>query len=73
MLSSFRAKSSPAPAAAKMLASESLIAARRIEALFEEGLVSPDEKRAWDDRIARLSVSLPEIQAFIDGRWAQKK
>jgi hypothetical protein len=47
-----------------MLASESLIADRRIEALFDDGLISREEKVTWDGRIARGSVALEEIEQF---------
>ena len=46
----------------KLLASESLIASRRIEALFDAGLISRDEKISWDGKIDRDAVSLAEVE-----------
>lgn len=71
MLASLQVK--PLPADAKMLVSESLIADRRMEVLFEEGVISLDEKRDWDDRITRLAVSLSEVEAFFDSKWPHKR
>jgi plasmid stability protein len=73
MLASLEATMQPLPADAKMLVSESLIADRRMEVLFEEGLISLEEKREWDDRITRLAVSLSEVETFFDSKWPHKK
>ncbi|HVP83813.1 MAG TPA: hypothetical protein VMS78_03735 [Rhizomicrobium sp.] len=54
----------PHPADAKMLASESIAADRRLEVLLDEGLISYEEKAEWDDKIARYAVSLAEVEAF---------
>jgi len=67
-----RAKSPPLPPDAKMKLSESVIAGRRIETLYEEGLISVDERKAWDDRIRRLAVSLAEIESFFKTKWPWK-
>lgn len=59
----------PHPADAQMLASESLIASRRIKALYKEGLISPEEKSAWDKRIDSYSVSLDEVEECFRKTW----
>ncbi|HVT23713.1 MAG TPA: hypothetical protein VHD95_03730 [Rhizomicrobium sp.] len=59
----------PHPADAKMSASESVIASKRIDALYEEGLISLEEKRAWDSRIDAYSVRLDEVEEFFRKTW----
>ena len=58
-----------------MLASEFLIAGRRLEALCEDGLISREDKTAWDERIARGKVSIDEVEQFAAGRrhWPTRK
>jgi plasmid stability protein len=65
----------PARTAAKMLASEFLIASRRLESLFESELISRDEKISWDDKISRDAVSLSEVEQFAAGKrnWPTEK
>lgn len=62
-LDQLNAKYPPRPDA-KMLASEMLIADRRIEALFEAELISREEKIAWHDKIDRDEVSLDDVEKF---------
>jgi plasmid stability protein len=50
--------------AKKMLASEFLIAGRRVEALYEAGLISRAERMSWDERIAQDDVTLDEVERF---------
>ncbi|HEY3778169.1 MAG TPA: Arc family DNA-binding protein [Rhizomicrobium sp.] len=59
----------------KMPASESLIASRRIEALYDDGLISRVEKASWDERIGECRVSLAEIERFAAGKrnWPVKR
>jgi plasmid stability protein len=59
----------PKPANAKMLMSEALIAGRRLEVLFEERLISLEEKLDWESRIDARSVSLDEVEAFFRKTW----
>jgi plasmid stability protein len=59
----------PEPANAKMLMSEALIAGRRLEVLFEERLISLEEKLDWESRIDARSVSLDEVEAFFRKTW----
>jgi len=65
----------PPRSGAKMLASEFLIASRRLESLFESELISRDEKISWDDKINRDAVSLSEVEQFAAGRrnWRTEK
>jgi len=69
MLDALNAKVPPLPADAKMDRTDSFLASKRIDALFEEGLISLPEKRAWEERIDRFSVSLHEVQAFFEEKW----
>jgi len=50
--------------AKKMLASEFLIAGRRVEALYEAGLITRAERISWDERIAQDDVTLDEVERF---------
>jgi plasmid stability protein len=59
----------PEPANAKMLMSEALIAGRRLEVLFEEKLISLEEKLDWESRIDARSVSLAEVETFFRKKW----
>jgi len=68
-LDELNAKAPPLPKDAKMDVTDSFLADKRITLLFEEGIISLEEKRAWDDRIDRFAVSLPEVQAFFEERW----
>ncbi len=69
MLDALNAKVPPLPADAKMDRTDSFLASKRIDALFEEGLIGLPEKQAWEDRIDRFAVSLPEVQAFFEEKW----
>jgi plasmid stability protein len=69
MLDELNAKVPPLPADAKMDRTDSFLASKRIDALFEEGIISLAEKQAWEDRIDRFAVSLPEVQAFFEEKW----
>jgi|ERR1700733_8676 len=57
------------PKAAKMDTTDAYIAAKRIDLLHDERLIPLAEKRAWDEKIDRLEVSLPEVQAFFEKMW----
>jgi plasmid stability protein len=59
----------PLPANAKMDGTDAFLAAKRIDLLFEEGLIPLSEKNAWDARIERYEVALDEVQAFFDKLW----
>ena len=54
--------------AEKMLASEFLIAGRRVEALYEAGLISRAERMSWDERIAQDDVTLDDVERFAAGK-----
>jgi hypothetical protein len=45
---------------------DALLAGKRIEVLHEEGLISLEERLAWEVRIDRFEVSLDEVQTFFD-------
>ncbi|HEY4943167.1 MAG TPA: Arc family DNA-binding protein [Rhizomicrobium sp.] len=59
----------PEPPNAKILMSEAHIADSRIEVLFEEGVISLEEKLGWQARIDARSVTLDEVEAFFRSRW----
>jgi plasmid stability protein len=59
----------PEPPNAKMLMSEAHVADSRIEVLFEEGVISLEEKLGWQTRIDARSVTLGEVEAFFRSRW----
>ena len=61
--------------APKMLASEILVAGRRVEALHESGLISRKEKVLWDERIARKEAALSEVERFAAEKrnWPKKR
>ena len=59
----------PLPQDMKMDRTEAFIAGKRIDLLFEEGLIPASEKRVWEDKIDRFAVSLPEVQAFFEKMW----
>ena len=54
---------------AKMDAIDAFIAAKRIELLYDEGIIPLSAKNAWDEKIDRFEVSLPEVQAFFEKMW----
>jgi plasmid stability protein len=58
-----------------LLASESLVASRRIEALYDNGQISRKEKSLWDQRIAQDAVSLKDVETFVTEtqRWPARK
>ena len=68
-LDELNAKLPPLPAGAKMDGTDAFLANKRIELLFEEGLIPLAEKNAWDARIDRYEVSLAEVQMFFDRLW----
>ena len=63
------AHSSPPPASEKMDTTDAFVAAKRIDLLYDEGLIPLAEKRSWDEKIDRFEVSLPEVQAFFEKTW----
>lgn len=70
MLEAARANIPPRPVDEKMDATEAFLAEKRIDLLFQEGLITLPEKRAWDERIDRYAVSLPEVQGFFEEKWS---
>ena len=68
-LDELSAKLPPLPAGAKMDGTDAFLAGKRIDLLFEEGLIPLSEKNAWDARIERYDVSLADVQAFFDRLW----
>ena len=52
---------------------DAFLAAKRLQALFEEGLISLSEQADWEDRVDRGEVSLQEIQALFDRLWPWSK
>jgi plasmid stability protein len=69
MLDELNAKIPPLPADAKMDRTETFLASKRIDLLFEEGHITLPEKRDWEKRIDHYAVSLPEVQAFFEEKW----
>jgi plasmid stability protein len=69
LIADLHAKIPPLPVGAKMDRTETFLAGKRIDLLFEEGLITLPEKRRWEDRIDRYAVSLPEVQAFFEEKW----
>lgn len=69
MLDKANAGVPPLPKDAKMDRTDAFIASKRIDLLFEEGLIPFAEKRTWEDQIDRYAVSLPEVQAFFEKMW----
>ncbi|MBS0470902.1 MAG: hypothetical protein JSR60_07515 [Proteobacteria bacterium] len=59
----------PLPANAKMDGTDAFLATKRIDLLFEEGLIPLAERNAWNTRIDRYEVTLAEVQAFFDKLW----
>lgn len=57
------------PPDAKMDVTDSFIAEKRITALFEEGVISLQEKKEWDERIGRYEIPLSEVEAFFEKHW----
>src|SRR5438105_11620552 len=60
---------------ATLPASDSLIAGRRLEAAYDEGLISRAEKAMWDERLAQADTSLAGVERFIAGKrtWRARK
>lgn len=73
-LDALNAKAAPLPAGAKMDVTDSFIAEKRISALFERGAISADERRVWNEKIARYEISLPEVETFYEEHrpWREK-
>lgn len=59
----------PEPPNAMMLTSEAHVADSRIEVLFEEGVISLEEKLGWQARIDARAVTPGEVEAFFRSRW----
>jgi plasmid stability protein len=62
-------EANPPPSGAKMLTSEAHGADSRIETLFEEGVISLEEKLGWQTRIDARSVTPDEVEEFFRSRW----
>jgi plasmid stability protein len=69
MIDELHAKVPPLPPGAKMDRTDAFLASKRIDRLFEEGVIPLPEKQAWDEKIDNLTVSLPEVQAFFEKMW----
>ena len=69
ILEEARARIASRPADAKMDGTEAFLAEKRIDLLFQEGLISLPEKRAWSEKIDRYAVSLPDVQGFFEEKW----
>ena len=63
----------PLPPNAKMDRTDAFLAAKRIDRLFDEGLIPLAERNAWNERIDCYAVSLAEVQAFFDKMWPWSK
>ncbi|HXC54700.1 MAG TPA: hypothetical protein VNU97_05360 [Rhizomicrobium sp.] len=72
-LDTLNAGDPPLPSDAKMDRTDAFLASKRIELLFDEGLIPLSERTAWDERIDRYAVSLAEVQAFFDKMWPWSK
>jgi plasmid stability protein len=48
---------------------DAFLAGKRLEALFEEGLISLSERSEWEDRVERGEVSLSEIETLFERLW----
>ena len=62
----------PAPSA-KIDGVDGFLAGKRLEVLFEEGLISLSERTAWEARIEKGDVSLDEIEAVFKRLWPWPK
>jgi plasmid stability protein len=62
----------PAPSS-KTDGVDAFLAGKRLEVLFEEGLISLNERTDWEDRVERGDVSLREIEALFDRLWPWPK
>jgi plasmid stability protein len=49
------------------------LAAKRLEVLFEEGLVSLAERLDWEERVERGEASLEDVQGLFDRLWPWPK
>jgi len=57
------------PPSARISGVDAFLAGKRLEALFEEGLISLDDKLAWEARLDRYETSLDEVEALFDRLW----
>jgi hypothetical protein len=51
---------------ATMEIADAFIGAKRMDLLYEDGLISPEEKLRWDNLMDRRIVSLDAIEAFFE-------
>jgi plasmid stability protein len=63
----------PEPPNAKMLASETIWADRRLDVLQENDLITPAELVDWRERISARSVSPEDVEAFFQSKWPWSK
>jgi plasmid stability protein len=61
------------PEGARISGVDAFLAGKRLEALFEEGLISLDQKLAWEARLDRYEASLDEVEALFDRLWPWPK
>ena len=52
---------------------DAFLASKRLEVLFEEGLISLVERRQWEERVGAGEVSLEEIEGVFDRLWPWSK
>jgi plasmid stability protein len=52
---------------------DAFLAGKRLEVLFEEGLISLHERLDWESRVERGEVSLGEIETLFDRLWPWSK
>jgi plasmid stability protein len=57
------------PAGAKIDGVDAFLANKRLDALFEEGVISLSEKLDWEARLDRFEVSLDDVEALFDRLW----
>ena len=48
---------------------DAFLASKRLEVLFDEGLISLSERSDWERRVERGEVSLEEIEALFERLW----
>jgi plasmid stability protein len=68
-LAALQAELPSRPSAYLMDTVDKHLALKRIDALFEESLLTLEERNAWDDRIESGSVDLAEVQSYFERRW----
>ena len=57
------------PATSRTDGVDAFLAGKRLDVLFDEGLISLSERSDWEGRVERGEVSLGEIEALFDRLW----